>query len=219
MKKLAILLAIILLIVAILPAQFGRTIQPTLVPHQVLLDIINEASGDLALQNEILIAGVNRNRKPEEYASGYFETAFLIEKLREYGITDARIIDLPTSDPKTWDAESAELWLTKPAKRKIADLKDVPACLCSSSSDVDVTAELVYVGPGFRDSFYEGKDLKGKIALVNGFPGSAQLKRVVFLSAASAVCLAGAGPSETEKIIAEVAGRSSSPPMKSSWAK
>jgi hypothetical protein len=37
---------------------------------------------------------------------------------------------------------------------------------------------------------------------------STQLKRVVFLSAASAVCLAGAGPAETEKIIAEVGGRS-----------
>jgi len=37
---------------------------------------------------------------------------------------------------------------------------------------------------------------------------STQLKRGVFLSVASAVCLAGAGPSETEKIIAEVAGRS-----------
>jgi uncharacterized membrane protein len=37
---------------------------------------------------------------------------------------------------------------------------------------------------------------------------STQLKRVVFLSAASAVCLAGAGQTETEKIIAEVAGQS-----------
>jgi hypothetical protein len=196
MKKSAFLLAIIiLLVVAILPAQFGRTIQPTLVPHQVLLDIINEASGDLALQNEILIAGVNRNRKSEEYASGYFETAFLIEKLREYGITDARIIDLPTSGPKTWDAESAELWLTKPAKRKIADLRDIPACLCSGSSDADVTAELVYVGPGFRDSFYEGKDLKGKIALVNGFPGSAQALAV---EKYGAVGLIGYGSSHPE---------------------
>jgi hypothetical protein len=37
---------------------------------------------------------------------------------------------------------------------------------------------------------------------------STQLKRVVFLSVASAVCLAGASPAEAEKIIAEVAGRS-----------
>ena len=89
-------------------AQFGRTVPPTLIPLPVMRDIIDEASGDLALQNEIFIAGVNRNRKAEEYANGYSETAFLAEKLREYGITDARIIDLPTTRPKMWDAIEAE---------------------------------------------------------------------------------------------------------------
>ncbi len=195
MKKSARVFAIVILAAALLPAQFGRTIRPTLIPHQVLLDIINEASGDQALQNEILIAGVNRNRKAEEYASGYFETAFLIEKLNEYGITEARIIDLPTSGPKTWDAVSAELWITKPAERKIADLRDIPACLCSGSTDTDVTAELVYVGPGFRDTYYEGKDLKGKIALVNGYPAMAQAMAV---DKYGAVGLIGYGSSHPE---------------------
>src|SRR4030067_2165857 len=127
MKKNLSLLFLSLLAAAVLSAQSARTRQPTLVPHQILLDIINEASGDMALQNEILIAGVNRNRPPEEYANGYFEPPFLIEKLREYGITDARIIDLPTSTPKTWDAASAGVWVVKPALPKIADLEEVPA--------------------------------------------------------------------------------------------
>jgi len=195
MKKNLSLLLLFLLAVAVLPAQFGRTIPPTLLPHQVLLDIINEASGDLALQNEILIAGVNRNRLPEEYANGYFEPPFLIEKLREYGITDARIIDLPTTSPKTWDAVSAELWTVKPALRKIADLKDVPACLCSGSSDADVTAELVYVGLGYQDKYYEGKDVKGKIVLVNGYPGGA---RSLAVDKNGAVGLIGYGSSHPE---------------------
>ncbi len=195
MKKNLSLLLLFILAAAILPAQFGRTIPPTLLPHQVLLDIINEVSGDLALQNEILIAGVNRNRLPEEYANGYFEPPFLIEKLREYGITDARIIDLPTSSPKTWDAVSAELWTVKPDLRKIADLKDVPACLCSGSSDADVTAELVYVGPGFQDKYYEGKDVKGKIVLVNGYPAMA---RSLAVDKNGAVGLIGYGSSHPE---------------------
>jgi len=195
MKKSLALFVIIFLAAALLPAQFGRTIQPTLVPLSILRDIIDEASGDLALQNEILIAGVNRNREAEEYATGYFETSFLIEKLRAYGITDARIIDLPTSGPKIWDAVSAELWLTKPAKRKIADLKDIPAGLCSGSSDADITAELVYVGAGSQDSFYQGKDVKGKIVLVNGFPGMAQALAVEKYGAAG---LIGYGSSHPE---------------------
>jgi hypothetical protein len=195
MKRNLSLLLLFLLAAASLFAQFGRTIQPALIPHQVLLDIIAEASGDMALQNEILIAGVNRNRLPEEYANGYFETAFLVEKLREYGITDARIIDLPTRGPKTWDAISGELWMVKPSLRKIADLDEVPATLCSGSSDADLTAELVYVGPGFQDKYYEGKDVKGKVVLVNGFPGSA---RALAVDKNGALGLIGYGSSHPE---------------------
>ena len=55
----------------------------------ILRAIIAEASGELALQNEISLTGVNRNRKPEEYRTGYFESAFILEKLREYGIDEA----------------------------------------------------------------------------------------------------------------------------------
>jgi hypothetical protein len=194
MKKRLTWFILILAAAAVVYAQFGRTVQPTLVPLQVLRDIIDEASGDLALQNEILIAGVNRNRRAEEYASGYFETAFLLDKLHEFGIMDARVIDLPTTRPKMWDAIEAELWLTKPSKRKIADLKEVPASLCSNSRDADVTAELVYVGPGNRDGFYEGKDVKGKIVLVNGYPGSAQALAVEKLGAAGIIAYGSSHP-------------------------
>jgi aminopeptidase YwaD len=195
MKKSLSLVILFVLVAAVLPAQFGRSIPPTLLPHQVLLDIINEASGDLALQNEILIAGVNRNRPAEEYANGYFEPPFLIEKLREYGVTEARIIDLPTTSPTTWDAVSAELWTVKPTVSKIADLKDVPACLCSGSSDADVTAELVYVGPGYQEKDYEGKNVKGKIVLVNGYPARA---RTLAVDKNGAVGLIGYGSSHPE---------------------
>ena len=194
MKRKVTWLVLILAAAAVLYAQFGRMVPPTLVPLQILRDIIDEASGDMALQNEILISGVNRNRKAEEYANGYFEPVFLIEKLREYGITDARIIDLPTTRPKMWDAIEAELWLTKPMKRKIADLDEVPAVLCSGSADADVTAELVYVGPGNRAGFYEGKDVKGKIVLVNGYPGGAQALAVEKFGAAGIIAYGSSHP-------------------------
>jgi hypothetical protein len=138
-------------------------------PPGVLAAVIHEASGEIALQNEILLTGVNRNRKAEEYRTGYFETAFVLEKLREYGIDDASVIDLPTDAETAWDAESAELWMVEPELRKIADLKEVPACLASGSSSADTTAELVYVGPGNREEDYKGKNVEGKVLLVNGY--------------------------------------------------
>ncbi len=157
-------------------AVIGQDMPPRPAPSapDVLRAIINEASGELALQNEIHLTGVNRNRKPEEYQTGYFESAFILEKLREYGIDEAYTVDLPVEGKTTWDAESAELWTVEPELRKIADLKDVPACLCSRSTTTDTTAELVYVGQGNKDDFYKDKSVEGKILLVNGSPEMAR---------------------------------------------
>lgn len=168
--------------------------KPALVAAAPLRAVVNEASGELALQNEILLAGVNRNREPQEYRTGYFETAFLMGKLREYGITDAETIDLPTSTAATWDAVSAELWLMEPAAEKIADLKDVPACLTAGSAPADVTAGLVYVGPGDREDCYKGMDVAGKIVLVNGPPERARRLAVEKYGAAGIVAWSSSHP-------------------------
>jgi len=176
-KVLGVALALLLIaaLAVPVPAQRKRSdVPPALLSLDVLESIILEVSGDLALQNEIFLSGVNRNRKPEEYVKGYFETRFLLDRLKEYGIKDAAILELPTRDKETWDAESAELIMVEPDKKKIADLKEIAASLCSGSSSAEVTAELVYVGPGWRPEDYQGKKLKGKIALVNGSPGRAQ---------------------------------------------
>ena len=145
-----------------------------IVPLSLLRAVIDEASGEVALQNEIALTGVNRNRHPQEYTDGYFETGFILGKLKEYGISRSEIIDLPARSATTWDAEMAELWLTKPEPRKLADLDEMPAALCSGSVTTDTTAALVYVGPGFREADYQGKDVKDKIVLVNGEPGMAR---------------------------------------------
>jgi aminopeptidase YwaD len=195
MKKMLAAVALILFFANFVSAQPAEGIPKTLLPVSLLREIINEASGDLALQNEIFIAGVNRNRLPEEYASGYFEPKFLMERLKEYGITDARIIDLPTRGPQTWDAEMGELWVLKPYKRKIADLKEIAASLCGGSSTTDTTADLIYVGPGNRKEYYEGKDVKGKIVLVNGMP---EMARQLAVEQNGALGLIGYGSSHPE---------------------
>ena len=142
MKRPAIILMIAMLAAGLLPTRAQDGPSRTLLTPDVLRAIVNEASGELALQNEIYLAGVNRNRKAEEYQKGYFETAFILDRLREYGIDDAAILDLPVGGKTTWDAEAAELWIVQPELRKIADLREVPACLCSGSAPGDTTAEL-----------------------------------------------------------------------------
>jgi len=174
MKRIPLIVALILIMAGLAPVAAQNAPPRTLLAPDVLRMIADEASGELALQNEILLVGVNRNRRPEEYRKGYHETAFVLDRLREYGIADAAVIDLPVRGRTTWDAEAAELWVLEPERRKIADLKEVPASLAGGSASTDTTAELVYVGPGNRDEFYKDKVLTGKVALVNGSPEMAR---------------------------------------------
>ena len=194
MRKIRTLFLVIILTAGLIPGQMGGPLPRPLLPQSVLMDIINESSGEMPLQNEILLAGVNRNRKPEEYVKGYFETDFLLGKLREYGADEAGIIDLPTDGPTTWDAEAAELWIIDPGPRKIADLRDVAASLCGGSGTTDATAELIYVGPGNKDEYYRSKTVRGKIVLVNGHPGSAQRLAVGRYGALGVVAYAASHP-------------------------
>ncbi|MEW5901379.1 MAG: hypothetical protein AB1715_07970 [Acidobacteriota bacterium] len=124
MKNAAAALVLFLLSLSLGFSQADGNVPKTFLPLPLLREIINEVSGDLALQNEIILSGVKRNRRPDEYTQGYFETKFVLERLREYGIPDAEIITLPWSEEKTWDAEMGELWIVGPAPQKIADLED-----------------------------------------------------------------------------------------------
>lgn len=195
MKKSVIIISGLVITFGLIFAQaFRPSLPEALLPLGTLQDIINEASGELALQNEISLSAVNRDRLPEEYVTSYFEIDFIMKKLKEYGIENAEIIDLPTSTATTWDAEMAELWMTKPDLRKIADLKEVRLSLCEGSVSTDTTAELVYVGPGNRESFYQGKEVKGKIVLVNGRPEMAKRMAVDKFGALGLIAYASSHP-------------------------
>jgi aminopeptidase YwaD len=100
-----------------------------------------------------------------------------------------------------WDAEIGELWEVSEAKevaeakekkeksvsgersgewrvtsgeKKIASYAAEPVVLAEDSESADVTAELVDVGEGTKDSDYAGKDVAGKIILVSASPGAVQ---------------------------------------------
>jgi len=194
MKKKLIFLFLVLGLTSSLLAQPQERLPRTLLPLSVLQDIINESSGELALQNEIYLTGVNRNRRPEEYQNGYFETRFILDRLKEYGYDQAEIIELPTTAKTTWDAEQAELWLVEPLKKKLYDLKDIPATLCQGSVSTDTTAELIDVGPGYSEAFYQGKEVKDKIVLVYGSPERARQLAVEKFGAKGIIACASSHP-------------------------
>jgi aminopeptidase YwaD len=137
------------------------------VPASVRDPILDELSGEAAALH-VQVLAANRDRQAEEYQNQFFETGYLRDMARQYGLSDVQVDFFPTRD--AWDAEEADLWLVQPTREKIASLSQVPTALASGSKSADVEAEVVYVGPG-RDADYAGKDVKGKIVLGSSSPG------------------------------------------------
>jgi len=99
-----------------------------------------------------------------------------------------------------WHADKAELWeitaeavahrskvsnngvtsidvmhfIKEAGNRRIASYEAEPIVLAEDSESADVTADLVDVGEGTKESDYGGKDVKGKIVLAGAQPGAVQ---------------------------------------------
>ncbi|HEX4378824.1 MAG TPA: DUF4910 domain-containing protein, partial [Candidatus Acidoferrum sp.] len=75
-----------------------------------------------------------------------------------------------------WDAEFAELWelVNNQPTIKISSYEAEPVALAEDSEAADVTATLIDVGNGTKESDYAGKNVKGQIVLVAAQPGAVQ---------------------------------------------
>ena len=109
---------------------------------------------------------------------GFAAAAELVrKKLLAAGLSDAAIEHFP-ADGKTryahflsylgWNPVSASLEEVSPRSGLVESFPDLPVALADYSQDADVTAELVDVGAGTSAASYEGRDLRGKIALADG---------------------------------------------------
>jgi aminopeptidase YwaD len=76
------------------------------------------------------------------------------------------------------------------ASRLIGSYAAEPVVLAEDSESADVTAELVDVGEGTKESDYAGKNVKGKIVLVSASPGAVQELAVGKFGAAGIVSYA-----------------------------
>jgi aminopeptidase YwaD len=177
----------------------ARGQRPPLLPEKDVAALANELSGETAKRNLEGLARFHRQRGSE----GFHSAAELVaERARAYGLSDVAILQFP-ADGKifygtqrsrpAWDAEVGELWeeRARPIRwkskvtggsefgldftdEKIASYEAEPVVLAEDSESADVTAELVDVGEGTRESDYSGRDVKGKIVLVGAQPGAVE---------------------------------------------
>ncbi len=161
-----------------------------------------ELSGETAKRNLEGIVRFHRVRG----SRGFHDAAELVaERARAYGLSDVQILEFP-ADGKIfygtqrsrppWDADFAELWEMQekdgkwnPAVR-LASWDAMPVTLAEDSESADVTADLIDVGDGTKESDYTGKDVRGKIVLAAAQPGAVQHLAVEVHGAAGIVSYA-----------------------------
>jgi len=196
MRTVLTLGASLFLLAAVAEAQ-----KPPLLPEKDVAALANELSGETAKRNLEGIARFHRQRGSRGFHEA---AELVAERLRAYGLSDVAILQFPADGKifygtqrsrPAWDAESAKLkeivgstrvrcssestngliadclqW----RERLLASYEAEPIVLAEDSESADVTADLVDVGVGTKESDYAGKDVKGKIALVSAQPGAVQ---------------------------------------------
>ncbi len=165
--------------------------QWTLLPSPVMDEIIGESSGETAWNSVVELGGYVKARSPEEYATTFFETRYVMDQLRQYGIPGAEVVRFPGGT--TWNGVKGELWEVSPTRQKLASYQDLRAMLASGSQNADVTAELVWVGMGTAAEV-ERAGVDGKIAVTEGAIGAVHQAACVERGALGVISIGNSRP-------------------------
>jgi aminopeptidase YwaD len=182
----------------------ARGQKPPLLPEKDVAALASELSGETAKRNLEGIAQFHRQRGSQGFHSAAELVAERLRAygLSDVAIlqfrADGKIFYGTQRSRPAWDAEVGELWEVKEVKevnevkensgspgataasaqwvpfKRIASYEAEAVVLAEDSESADVTAELVDVSAGTKESEYAGKDVKGKIVLVSAQPGAVQ---------------------------------------------
>jgi len=143
----------------------------TLLSHEQMRAIVNEASGERAMHHVLELVPYPRIRPTSEYQGHFRESEVMAGFAKEYGYSSVEIESFPNPQ-RSWAPTLGELWMITPTEqKKLYDIHDVAISVAANSANGDVTAELVDVGLGTRASDYDGKNVSGKVAIGSGGVG------------------------------------------------
>jgi len=167
----AVSLSSTLLLSAVAPSLAAQEREDrTLLTQQQMTAIINEVSGDRAMNHLLELVPYQRVRPPSEYDGPFRESAVLAAMAKSYGYTNVSI-EVYQTGGTAWQPTQGELWMTTPKNVKLFDIHDIPLALPALNANGDLSGELIDVGPG-RAQDFEGKDVKGKFVLTSGATGT-----------------------------------------------
>ena len=112
MKHKSVIICLLISAFGFLQAEAQNSTYRSLLPEKIMDEIIGEASGETAMTHIIEMGAYNHNRPASEYSGNFFETDYVISKLKEYGLEDIVINRYPGGS--YWDGISGELWEVSP---------------------------------------------------------------------------------------------------------
>ena len=139
----------------------------TILPDEIIKIILNEVSGQLAFNNEVMLAGYNHIRTEEEFKTFFYESNYMVGKLKEYGVEEVKLEDLAEMMPERkgwWARVDAELWMVEPREQRLSRLSEHPALMARGCDTGEWQGETVYLDRRDLDKLKD-MDLKGKIIL------------------------------------------------------
>lgn len=134
--------------------------------------VLSETSGKYAWDWVAKITQYNRMRGSKDY---HEIVERIVKELNSFDLDEVKIHFYPADGvskswewiaPLGWDVKSAELKLIEPENEIICRYKETPMCVIGYSKSCDITAELIDVGTGSKEEDFAGKDVKGKIILM-----------------------------------------------------
>jgi hypothetical protein len=125
----------------------------TLLSHDQMRAIVNEASGERAMHHVLELVPYPRIRSVSEYTGHFRESEVMAGFARDYGYSTVEIESFPAAN-RNWAPTEGELWMTTADLRKLYDIHDVAVSIAANSTNGDVTGDLVDVGAGTRAEDY-----------------------------------------------------------------
>src|SRR5215471_14461136 len=116
----------------------------TLLSHDQMRAIVNEASGERAMHHVLELVPYPRIRPVSEYTGHFRESEVMAGFAREYGYSTVEIESFPAPN-RNWAPTEGELWMIAPEARKLYDIHDVAVSIAANSRNGDVTGDLVDV--------------------------------------------------------------------------
>ena len=153
----------------------------------------DESNGAVPYENLRYLTALHRVPATRQFDQA---ADFILQRAREYGLTDAHSEQFPIDGKKTyglmrsyfsWSVEEARLWEVRPEHLLLGDFATEPIRLADYSHSADVEAELVDVGNGATEADYKDRDVRGKIVLADGVLARVQELAIIQHGAAGIV--------------------------------